>query len=103
MMVQVLTVDQVKDLLQCSDKTVRARAAELGGLKFGVDWIFPAEALNARLVQMALQPPAAPIAAPTPAAVLVKASTRAAKPRRGPPPLPTLPALQLLPSTQAGR
>lgn len=104
MTVAVLTVDQVKDLLQCSDKTVRARAAELGGLKFGVDWIFPAEALNQRLVDMALSNTPEPTQAPTPAAVLVAAAARPVSGRRKPsvpPTLPTLPALQLLPPPSA--
>ena len=96
---QVLTVDQVKDLLQCSDKTVRARALELGGLKFGVDWIFPAEALNARLVQMALHWQAKPAAPPAPGAVLMPPPAAPAKARRGP---PALPSLHLLVSPQPG-
>lgn len=99
MSVAVLTVDQVKDLLQCSDKTVRARAQELGGLKFGVDWIFPAEALNRRLVEMALAA-STQTPAPTPTAVLVQPAPGPARARRGAP--PALPSLHLLPSAQPG-
>jgi hypothetical protein len=99
MTLQVLTVDQVAALLQCSDKTVRARATELGGLKFGVDWVFPAEALQTRLVAMALQAAPQPPASTTPAAVLVQAPAGPRRRRRAP---PLLPSLQLLPSAQPG-
>lgn len=96
----VLTVDDVATLLKCSDKTVRARAAELGGLKFGVDWVFPGEAFNRRLVELALQTPAKPAGGPTPAAVLVQPPAAPAKARRAPP--PALPTLHLLQSAQSG-
>lgn len=98
-MTEVLTVDQVKTLLQCSDKTVRARAHELGGLKFGVDWVFPAQALHQRLVEMALQGPQKgpePQAAPTPAAVLHQPQQQPAAGRRQGRSRPKLPDLRLL-------
>lgn len=42
----VLTVTEAAAVLDCSDDTVRERAADgsLPGVKFGRDWVFPAEA-----------------------------------------------------------
>lgn len=96
MTVQVLTVEQVAQLLGCSKKTVQARALQLGGLKFGVDWIFPAEALNRRLVEMALQQKPTPASTPAPAAVLVHAQPQPTRAHRRARPAPTLLALQRL-------
>lgn len=53
----VLTVDAVVGLLGCAATTVRehSRKSELPGLKFGDDWVFPAEALQQRLTVLALE------------------------------------------------
>lgn len=40
----VLTVEDAAALLKCTEDTVRDRAADLRGVKFGRDWVFPAEA-----------------------------------------------------------
>jgi excisionase family DNA binding protein len=40
----VLTVEEAAALLKCTEDTVRDRAADLRGIKFGRDWVFPAEA-----------------------------------------------------------
>ena len=40
----VLTVKDAAALLKCTADTVRDRAADLRGVKFGRDWVFPAEA-----------------------------------------------------------
>lgn len=52
-MTPVLTVPDAAKLLDCSAETVRERAPELGGLKFGRDWVFPAETFLERLNEMA--------------------------------------------------
>ena len=50
------TVEQVAQLLSCAADTVRERArmGDLPGLKFGSDWVFPTEAFQLRLTEMAL-------------------------------------------------
>jgi hypothetical protein len=76
----VLTVDDVAAMLQCKDTTVREIAPQLGGLKFGRDWVFPAEALLEALndrARDAMRPKA-----PAPRAVLQTV------PKRAPPALP---------------
>lgn len=87
--VPVLTVAEVAARLQCAEDTVRGLGAELGGLKVGRDWVFPAGALNQRLTERALAQPA-PAPAQRPAAVVLrqvpKATQRPGKRR-------TLPAL----------
>lgn len=52
----ILTEEQVAALLDCEVKTVqaKARSGELPGLKIGRPWLFPREALMARLNEMAL-------------------------------------------------
>lgn len=84
---QVLTVEQLAELLRCSDTTVRDRADELGGLKFGRDYVFPAGAVSKRLEELALQPRKT---SPKPAAT-VHALPSAKKRHK------TLPRLPLLP------
>lgn len=51
-----LTVEQLAEKLQCSPYTVRehAKTGRLPGIKFGDDWVFPPEALNQALTQIAL-------------------------------------------------
>ena len=81
------TVDQVAAMLSCSDRTVRARAAELGGVKFGTDYVFPAGALFQRLDAIALQAAQAKTPAPTPTAVVQQLPGGR---RKAPPALPRL-------------
>ena len=91
MTVDVLTVEQLAGLLQCSDKTVRERAEQLGGLKFGRDYVFPASAVNRRLEALALDAAAKAEATPRPApAGVLHAVPSTPKQRRK---LPVLPAL----------
>lgn len=78
----VFSVEQAAELLACSTDTVRDRAPELGGLKFGRDWVFPAGMFFAALNLMAARSMASRDAAPAPSAVVTKL------PRRGPPVLP---------------
>ena len=85
--IAVLTVAELAALLQCADTTVRDRADELGGLKFGRDYVFPAGAVSKRLEELALQPRKAP---PKPSATL-HALPAAKKRQKAPPRLPTLP------------
>lgn len=70
--VPVLTVEQVAERLQCAPDTVREAARELGGIKYGRDWVFPAAALNQRLTEKALAQAATPAPAPRPAAVVLR-------------------------------
>ena len=95
MPLHILTVDQLATLLQCADTTVRERASELGGLKIGRDWVFPASAVARRLDELALangKPPEPP----KPSAVLntlpAAARSRAKDRSRPRPVLPSLPA-----------
>jgi hypothetical protein len=88
------TVDQVAAMLHCEDKTVRARARELGGLKVGRDWVFPCGAFFARLDALALQ--GSTLTEPSaPAAVAVQAAPSSTR-RKPPPALPALRAVDLL-------
>lgn len=54
----VLTKDQVAELLQCDAATVedKARNGELPAVKIGRSWVFPRSALLLRLNEMALVP-----------------------------------------------
>jgi hypothetical protein len=76
----ILTVDDVATLLKCADTKVREIAPQLGGLKFGRDWVFPAEALLEALNERARE--AMRPKAPAPRAVLQTV------PKRAPPALP---------------
>lgn len=78
----VLQVDAVAALLDCSPDTVRERAEELRGVKFGRDWVFPAEAFLAALNDIARQPRPGRRAAP-------RAVVQQLPARRAPPKLPT--------------
>lgn len=89
MSLEILTVEQLAELLKCSDKTVRDRATELGGVKIGRDWIFPAGAVSRRLEELALAPSPKPQTPAQPTAVLH--AVPASKRPRG---LPVLPKLQ---------
>jgi hypothetical protein len=88
------TVEQVAAMLGCTDRVVRDRAGELGGLKFGRDYVFPAGALFRRLDEIALERKTAPDRpTPAPSGVLVDLSATtsgAGKGRRKPPALPAL-------------
>ena len=88
----VLTQDEVAKLLDCEPTTVQARAlsGELPGLKFGRGWVFPREALMARLNTMAQEQAAerrGQRAAPLAAVAIPAPRNR----RRPPPVLPDLP------------
>jgi hypothetical protein len=79
----VLTIDDVAAMLQCKDTTVREIAPQLGGLKFGRDWVFPAEALLEALNDRARDAMRQDKAPTPPRAVLQAVPTR-----RRPPALP---------------
>jgi hypothetical protein len=89
--VEVFDPEQAAALLRCSVETVRDRAREFGGLKFGRDWIFPAATFYAALNAMAQETLAAskapPVSSRGPSAVLTQVP-----PRRQPPALPRLDA-----------
>jgi hypothetical protein len=53
----VLDGEAVAAMLRCEETTVeeRARRGDLPGLKFGHGWIFPRDALLARLNELALE------------------------------------------------
>lgn len=82
------TVDQVAEMLKCSERTVRDRALDLGGVKFGTDWVFPAGAFFKRLDDLALAAPAAEPADTAPKAVVQQIGD--AKTKRKLPALPQL-------------
>ena len=56
MSVELLNAKRVAELLECDETTVglRALAGELPGVKIGRGWVFPIDALNVRLNEMAL-------------------------------------------------
>lgn len=56
-MIRVLKAEQVAELLDCEVSTLCERAAsgDLPGLKMGRSWIFPAEALERRLNELATE------------------------------------------------
>lgn len=102
---EVLTVDQVAQLLDCTGDTVGARTRErrLPGLQYGRSWIYPRDALLEvlRVQALAHVQPAAPASpAPAPAAPKVMpmasrpASSGTQRPRgRTPAPLPDPPVV----------
>lgn len=54
---EMLTVDQVAELLRCAPSTIRerCRAGDLPGEKFGEDWILPTRALIERVNEIAVE------------------------------------------------
>jgi excisionase family DNA binding protein len=52
-----LTVTEAAKVLQCTDDTVRERAlrGDLPGIKFGRDWVFPADTFYQALATLALE------------------------------------------------
>jgi hypothetical protein len=78
-----LSVAQAAAILGCEEDRVRAAARELGGLKFGRDWVFPVATFIAALNDMAEQSRSS--ARPKPAASAVLQAV----PKREPPALPT--------------
>lgn len=79
------TVDQLAQMLGCSVYTIRERAkkGDLPGIKFGDDWVFPADAVSSRLTEMALEESKERRTKPVPSAVAYGAT-----PRKQRPPLP---------------
>lgn len=57
MSINVLTVEQVATMCDCTPTTVRERAGagDLPGIKLGRDWIFPADALAQALCSLAME------------------------------------------------
>lgn len=88
---EVFDAAQAAKLLRCAETTVeeRARRGDLPGLKFGDGWIFPRDALLARLNELALEEAARRRAPSIPSAVAQSAGVSNRKVRR-PPTLPTL-------------
>ena len=81
----VLDPEQAAALLRCDEDTVRARARELGGLKFGRDWVFPAATFFKRLNEMAERSSSSESPPRPPATAVLQAV-----PKRAPPALPTV-------------
>lgn len=54
---EVFDCTDVAKMLRCAETTVeeRARKGDIPGVKFGDGWIFPAQALFARLNELALE------------------------------------------------
>lgn len=88
MTVDVLETEDVATLLRCAPTTVRdrARTGDLPGIKFGDDWVFPAEALHMRLTELALEQAAKRRQPTKPSAQLLTVPRKA---KRTPPALPT--------------
>ena len=86
----VLRVNDVAELLDCTPETVRglARDGTLPGFKPGRDWVFPAGALLRRLDEIALEQAERRREPKQPADVLHQAPARK---RRALPVLPVLP------------
>ncbi|UCU98230.1 helix-turn-helix domain-containing protein [Acidovorax radicis] len=105
-MAEILTIEQVAELLQCDPDTaaVQFNAGQLPGVKFGRRWVIPAQAFHERLHVLALEQAAErraalerererAAAAVKGAALLVQGTQPAARgrKRRPLPQLPTLP------------
>lgn len=84
-MSDILTADEVAQLLDCEPSTIQAqaRAHELPGIKIGRSWRFPRVALLEALNRKALENQVPERATP-------KAVTRKPAGRRSPPALPKL-------------
>jgi hypothetical protein len=80
---RILKVADAASELDCSEETVRDRAGELGGVKFGRDWVFPAETFYARVNALAAAAGTRRRDRPTPGAVVQQL------PKRSPPRLPS--------------
>lgn len=82
----VIPQSAVAQLLECDENTVqeRARTGDLPGVKFGLSWVFPRQALVARLNEIAIEQASKRRGKPAAVAVGAKA------PRRAPPTLPEL-------------
>lgn len=82
MIAPILDTQQVADLLKCSVKTVQKRAGmgDLPGEKFGDDWVFPSEALLARVNQIAVEQAAVRRKGPAPRAVILKVAAKSSRP-----------------------
>lgn len=89
---EVFDSAEAATLLRCAISTVeeRARKGDLPGLKFGDGWIFPAQALVARLNQLALEEAARRRAPGTPSATATALNDKRPPRGRTPPQLPCL-------------
>lgn len=56
-MSEILTVEQVADLLKCDTTTAaeRIKSGELPGVKFGRSWIIPKPAFDQRINELAVE------------------------------------------------
>lgn len=79
---RILKVADAAAELDCSEDTVRERAGELGGVKFGRDWVFPAETFYSKVNALAAAG-AKRRERPAPSAIVQQL------PKRQPPRLPT--------------
>ena len=110
MLPDVLTVDQLAQLLDCTAETIeeRTRARDLPGVKYGRSWVYPRDAVLEVLRRQALahvRPVAdggdsgAPtLAAARPAGAALRVVTKQAAPRpsrRNPAPLTDPPAVRV--------
>lgn len=94
--IRVYTTAEVAELLGCACMTVEelARAGKLAGVKFGDGgWRFPARALDELLNALALEQAKERRAPRAPSGVLQALAT-SGKPKRKPPALPALQAVQ---------
>lgn len=93
-MIERYTIEEAAELLECTPETVAERIAigDLPAVKFGRGWIIPAQALDQRLNELALQQAAErrskrEAGASAPVVVSMDTGPRRA---RQPPPLPQL-------------
>lgn len=86
----VIPQSAVAQLLECDENTVqeRARTGDLPGVKFGRSWVFPRQALVARLNEIAIEQASKRRGKPEPKPIA--AAVGAKTPRRAPPTLPEL-------------
>lgn len=92
-MIQRYTVAQAAELLECTPETVveRITAGQLPAVKFGRGWIIPAQALDQRLNELALQQAELRRNSRPPSpGMVVKPAQGGPRKARTPPPLPRL-------------
>ena len=99
MMLTTYTIDTLAKLLDCDADTAaeRLNRGDLPGVKFGRGWIIPADALHARLNELAIEqaaqrraartPAAAPAMPKAPPAIQTTTTAHAGRKRRAPPDL----------------
>jgi excisionase family DNA binding protein len=86
-MLHIIDITAAAELLKCSEETLERRAAagDLPGLKLGRGWVFPVQALERRLNELAIEEAHARRLRGTPVPAAVQQALPSVRPRRQPP------------------